>query len=141
MRVLRIDQSPSTQSTTYTQAAASGAVPIPGGGGGQRRSGGGGRKYDMPASSPDSRYIPYRSIQPPAQSILNHAHAIHRAHPPPPTTTRNRPLATISEDFDADLVDPAFQAIKASGQAPPDVSDERIRLAIRCVGSWIDRYM
>lgn len=43
-----------------TQAAASGAVPIPGGGSGgggsgQRKSGGGGRKYDMPASSPDSR--------------------------------------------------------------------------------------
>ncbi len=47
--------------------------------------------------------------------------------------TNKRILATISEDFDADLVDPAFQAIKASGQAPPDASDERIRLAIRYV--------
>lgn len=60
----------------------------------------------------------------------------------------DRPLATISEDFDADLVDPAFQLIKASGQAPPEASDERIRNAIRwvacvkrttCPGQWNTR--
>ena len=73
--------------------------------------------------------IPQRS-RPPPSSSKHHHHVPHpHGHHDEDDAAHPR-LATISEAFDAELVDPAFHLIKGSGQADA-FSDHRIRMAVR----------